>query len=284
MQWWIALVVPGHHVVHAQEADRTRIRAHLSVVETELRARALTGLTATQRRARQTHLDALRTYWQRGDFPRNVDFPDARQPYFIDDIGTACAVGHLMIESGAPHLARAIHDHENNARVFDIQTPGVSAWARRTGLTLEELARIQPSYCFCRPDDTVVCGVDGVTYGNACVATTCAGVEIDHEGPCAVETGSTWPDPQAATTTGMATGTSTGADQGASCTGTETTGHDMSTTGEFVGTTGVATGGTETGAPREPDESACTIGTDRLPRLSWCMLLLACTGRRRCTG
>lgn len=38
--------------------------------------------------------------------------------------------------------------------------------------------------CVCPAIDEPVCGVDGVTYGNSCLAD-CADVEVAEEGPCA---------------------------------------------------------------------------------------------------
>jgi hypothetical protein len=85
----------------SEDLDRERIRTHLSEVERLLRARDVNGLSPELRHARARNLDELHAYWMRGVFPRNHDFPEHRVPYFIDAEGRACAVGHLMIASGA---------------------------------------------------------------------------------------------------------------------------------------------------------------------------------------
>jgi hypothetical protein len=288
-------------VVQEVDADRERIRRHLAEVELELRGRDTSDLAAEARAARATNIDALHAYWNRGEFPRNVDFVGERRPYFIDHRGTACAVGHLMIQSGAADIAEAIGRDENNALVADIETPGVAHWARRNGLALSELARIQPDYCFCDPVDAPVCGVDGVTYGNACVATECAGVEIAHEGRCEASTGSEWPEPTSTGTTGSGT-TSSGT------TGSGTTGGGiMSASGNTsVGTSGAATSsgpsgtdvpaeatgeqlatdGTDDGssAAGSSSRSGCGCGVPGPGRESLAALLVLLFWRRRCDG
>jgi uncharacterized protein (TIGR03382 family) len=172
----------------AGEVERFRIQRHLALVEATLREETPTDLAPVQAQARAALLDELHAYAQRGIFPLNPDFRDRRMPYFIDEVGTACAVGHLMIESGAADLAYAIARDENNDYLADIDHPGVGAWLDGQGLTAAEAAWIQPSYGPCGFDGELVCGVDGNTYGCAYVATECAMVEIDHVGACGSET------------------------------------------------------------------------------------------------
>lgn len=82
----------------------------------------------------------------RGEFPRNQDFPGSLVPYFIDDRGVACAVGHLVIASGHGEIAETIRRTRNHAYIREIDDPRLSEWAASSGLTLEECARIQPGY------------------------------------------------------------------------------------------------------------------------------------------
>lgn len=198
------------------EAGRARIQRHLEQVETELRARPVEHLTPALRAERARNLDRLRASRLAGAFPRNVDFPHRRVPYFIDAGDRECAVGHLVIESGDVELAQRIRATENNALLLDMQTPGLTAWVERSGLTARECARIQPSYCECPQDEAPVCGTDGMTYLNECYATTCAGVEVAYEGACEGEPTTGFPEP----------GTSTGPGDDATATGSssETTG------------------------------------------------------------
>jgi hypothetical protein len=88
-------------------------------------------------------IEELRTYTAQGIFPRNTLRLDTR-PYFIDEFGNACAVGHLMIESGNEELALRIQEEHNNDFIPEIETTGVIDWADEFGFSLEELALIQP--------------------------------------------------------------------------------------------------------------------------------------------
>ena len=121
---------------------------------------------------------------ERGVFPRNTRHPHARQPYFIDDGDRACAVAHLMMSSGHEIAARDIASRQNNAYVHGIQSDAVGPWLATHGITLEEAALIQPTYCQCTGDEVPVCGDNGVSYRNECVAEACAGVNVSRCGPC----------------------------------------------------------------------------------------------------
>jgi len=138
------------------------IQEHLQQVENELRAAPMPGLTATQVAARVDNIEALARYRERGLFPHNHVHASPRQrpvevvgayggsegaiPVFVDDHGTHCAVGYLMRESGAAYLASQISAQDNLAYVHEIEAEGLGEWTRQSGLTVDELARIQPSY------------------------------------------------------------------------------------------------------------------------------------------
>jgi MYXO-CTERM domain-containing protein len=180
---------PG--VVHVEdgstpaELERFRIRRHLALVVDTLRRETPPDLAEGPARARAQLLDELHLYAERGEFPKNLDFPDRRIPYFIDEFGTACAVGYLMIVSGAAQLAHEIARDENNDLVADIDHPGVGPWLAANGLTAAEAAWIQPEYGPCGFGDMpLVCGTDGITYLCEYVATECAMVDLAHEGAC----------------------------------------------------------------------------------------------------
>jgi hypothetical protein len=153
------------------EIEQFRIRRHLAQVEATLRHETPQDLAEGPARARARLLDELHLYAEQGNFPRNLDFPDRRVPYFIDEFGTACAVGHLMIVSGAARLAHEIAEDENHDVVADIDHPGVGPWLAENGLTEAEAAWIQPSYGPCGFDGMIVCGTDGITYECPYVAT-----------------------------------------------------------------------------------------------------------------
>ncbi len=130
--------------------ETARIRAHLDSAERELRAKDVSSLTPAQRAARVRNLERLHEYWVRGVFPQNTDFPGERVPYFIDRFGTRCAMAYLIEQAGGGDLVARVAAARNNARIRDLSTdPALGAWLWRNGITLDEAARIQPSYGCC---------------------------------------------------------------------------------------------------------------------------------------
>jgi len=128
------------------EHDTERIQTHLIHVEAILRQRtASMPLTEAQQAKRLAMLDALTTYAESGKYPVNTGH-SYRIPYFIDDWGTPCAVGHLLIESGFEAVAQRSKCEINNAYVREIPYKELPAWAKEHGFLVEELAWIQPGY------------------------------------------------------------------------------------------------------------------------------------------
>lgn len=82
---------------------------------------------------------------QAGRFPRNHD-ADARVPVFIDEHGGRCAVAELLVRDGQSALANRIAAHMKNFYLREMIDDDLASWIRTSGLTLEELAWIQPSY------------------------------------------------------------------------------------------------------------------------------------------
>jgi hypothetical protein len=126
-----------------------QIQAHLERVVDELRARDVSHLSPELRVRRGEHLARLAVYAEAGIFPVNTHSP-VPSPVFIDDAGRACAVGYLMIESGARELAEQIAANELLGYLPDLRTGGVEEWVAASGLTAEECALIQPSYTYCQ--------------------------------------------------------------------------------------------------------------------------------------
>ncbi len=169
------------------EADRVRLRQHFREVEQELLSADVSKLSPEQKRERQKNIERLRRYARAGVFPHNTGFPDKRVPFFIDRDGRACAVGALMIESGAKKLAEQISKNENNARVPDIKTSGLAQWVGKSGLTVEECTRIQPTYCdesLCDAGAAPVCGKSGTSYWCKAVLEKCSNDEYAYDGEC----------------------------------------------------------------------------------------------------
>ena len=107
-KYWISnshVVIPSPG--KAFHTEQELIQIHLQLVEQELRNRETKHLNDAQKQKRKAALDILHQYWQKGIFPQNL-FHTSRTPYFIDHIGTACAVGQLIIETGNEEIANKI--------------------------------------------------------------------------------------------------------------------------------------------------------------------------------
>jgi len=126
-------------------SDAARIAEHLHRVREHLARCTPVGVGPHALSQRRALLDALDSYADRGIFPVN-DIVPGRSPVFIDPLGNACAVGHLMISSGHAALAERISAEMNLAYVHDIALPEVAVWAATNGFTIDELAWIQPTY------------------------------------------------------------------------------------------------------------------------------------------
>ena len=95
---------------------------------------------------RAVTLWALARYAWRGRFPHNPA-PGTRHPIFRDARGTPCAVGHLLAAQGHGARVDAVAAHHNFARVPELaRAPWVGPTLLALGLTVEEAARVQPSY------------------------------------------------------------------------------------------------------------------------------------------
>lgn len=152
-------------------AEVHSLQSHFAAVLTLLRANPPARLDAAQRLTRALLLEELERYGSEGVFPQNPR-SGAPIPVFVDDVGMHCAVGHLMRVSGQGALALEIRDRTNFAIVPSIaEDPRVVAWLEAAGLTAEEAALIQPSYCSDSPS-TCVCESSGESPGTAAVLIT----------------------------------------------------------------------------------------------------------------
>lgn len=138
--------------MHDAVDEVLRVQEHLAGAEAFAATRTLELLDPAQRLTRALLLDELARYRGEGVFPKNRDFAGERRPYFIDADGTRCAMAHLMEIGGAAELVAEVARTNNNAYVEELASdPRVVAWLRAAGLTVEEAARIQPSYCYTPP-------------------------------------------------------------------------------------------------------------------------------------
>lgn len=140
-----------------QSVELARLNAHFMGVLGRLEARR-PRLSMVQRKARALHLDRLERYRRRGRFPKNLRFAGKFLPHFIDEVGTRCAMGHLIEASGERDLVQYIARKRNYARVPELaDIPELVLWLEANGLTLEEATQIQPEYCG-PPSHNCLCG------------------------------------------------------------------------------------------------------------------------------
>lgn len=131
--------------------EAARLRVHLEYVEALLRAADTSQLDARQRESRAHMLDLLREYHRAGVFPKNHTVP-GRRPHFIDEAGRICAVGYLVEQTAGRAVAEAINRDFEWAFIHEIHGETFDAWVAASGLSKLELAMIQPSYDWERPD------------------------------------------------------------------------------------------------------------------------------------
>ncbi len=129
-----------------QTNEIVRLQTHLKYVEQLLRSKDVSGLATEQQENRQKLLGLLNEYWTAGAFPKNYDYPDQRRPCFIDKHGSICAVGYLIEQTAGREVAEQINTKHQYEYLLAMNDPAIDSWAQTSGLTLEELAMIQPSY------------------------------------------------------------------------------------------------------------------------------------------
>lgn len=129
--------------------EKKRIQNHLRYTEISLRNVNTSNLSDNLKIRRQKHLDVLHNYWVKGIFPKNTDFSDRREPYFVDKFGTYCAMAFLIAESGKKNIVKKVVKENNNIRIDDINGGPVLDFITKSGLSKKEAALIQPSYGPC---------------------------------------------------------------------------------------------------------------------------------------
>lgn len=148
----------GGALLLTEGMELRRLDAHFKRVLRLLVTRSPKRLSPVQRRARARHIASLDRYRERGVFPRNLRFPGLALPHFIDELGTRCAMGHLIEESGGRDVVHYVAGERNFARVRElVDIEELGAWLEANGLTLDEAGQIQPTYCG-TPAQNCVCG------------------------------------------------------------------------------------------------------------------------------
>lgn len=147
----VGLVVASSSVGDVEQA---RVHQHLVGALTQLRAVGPEGFSADVWARRQASIARLERYTEGRVYPRNLH-QSFRTPIFIDDFGTRCAMAHLIEASGGGAFVEKVRSERNFARVHQlIDEPELHAWLAQNGFTVDEAARVQPSYDsrpFCGP-------------------------------------------------------------------------------------------------------------------------------------
>ena len=157
------------------------IRYHLMNVEYVLRHNPSANLSAEQKSNRTKALNILHDYWTAGVFPKNTHH-NITIPYFIDDFNTACAVGHLIRETGYEAVACKIAAEMNYAYIEQMPYKELPQWATQMGFAVDELKWIQPAYSPpIRIESSIVDADCGVSNGaiNSTVVDNFSGVPVN---------------------------------------------------------------------------------------------------------
>ena len=126
--------------------ENLRVRTHLEYVERLLRQRDISDLPTDLKEKREKILDLLHDYWTAESFPKNYDYQDLRKPCFIDKDGNICAVGYLIEQTAGQEIAEKINSLFKYSEIYEMDLSLLAEWVENSGLTLDEIATIQPKY------------------------------------------------------------------------------------------------------------------------------------------
>ncbi len=103
------------------------------------------NLSFLQKENRKRHLEVLNEYWNLKNCPKNT-FLNYRNPVFIDAQNRHCAVAFLMQKDGKTTFCKKVQQNSNFIFVREINNTEFAAWQAQSGLSIDELAWIQPGY------------------------------------------------------------------------------------------------------------------------------------------
>lgn len=130
---------------YTPQSEQELVQLHLMNVVSYLEEQPLAHLSKTQQQNRHYNIATLKEYCLAGEYPINI-LTDYRTPIFIDDKQVHCAVGYLLQVNGLESVAQTIAQHQLLAYLGDIESPQLAAWQKTCGLSMFELALIQPTY------------------------------------------------------------------------------------------------------------------------------------------
>lgn len=94
---------------------------------------------------RQLQIKRLAAYSAKGVFPRNA-VTTGLQNIFVDSAGRVCAAANLISLSGNHALVTATAKSNNFIRLVNVRKGALLDWMLQSGLTIEEIDRIQEPY------------------------------------------------------------------------------------------------------------------------------------------
>ena len=125
--------------------EKLRLRIHFRRVLALLKSRDTNHLSPKIQKKRNENIEILKKYAKAGTFPINTDVK-GRKPHFVDRFGMLCAVADILEKGNQNALIDYVVEHDNNIRIKDLNDRSFLLWAEKSGLTIDELERIQPTY------------------------------------------------------------------------------------------------------------------------------------------
>lgn len=113
--------------------------------EQELRNADLSHLDYRLKENRAKMIQLLNQYWKKEEFPKNTTHK-VRIPQIKDKNGTPCALAYMIENSGNGKLVSQLAAQNNLVYVKDIHEGQLLDWLKKSGITKQEAAKIQPSY------------------------------------------------------------------------------------------------------------------------------------------
>jgi hypothetical protein len=135
----------------------TRVREHLLGAIIAVGSASTADLSPAQQGQRTLLLGELIRYAVAGRFPKNISVPERFGPTFVDHEGTRCAMAQLIDKTGNEGLVDRVARSANHAYLAELALDAeLAQWLVEHGLSAEEAARVQPSYCV-TPANECVC-------------------------------------------------------------------------------------------------------------------------------
>lgn len=135
----------GYLMMPKIENEQDLLVFHIQSLEKIFTEKNTNYLSTSQLIQRKKNIEVLNEYWKRRDCPKNYYLP-YRNPVFIDHEGRYCAVAYLMLKSGKEKFCKAVQKNNNFVYIKAIQNDEFANWQKESGLSIDELAWIQPGY------------------------------------------------------------------------------------------------------------------------------------------